>query len=171
MRFESYLNVATASKGVTWLYRPHRGQKWEGQWGCQSSNGVSIHPAPVTSYTLFLIVQVDHYHSSPYLWKWTFSFISSASSRLFSSNFIPFQTRQFIIFIITTFTTRQIFTLPFHDKNASVTQILPNTNCSLTIDFTNLLLHGGPKNGLFLEVCNSRMCWHRISNYSAFYPE
>ena len=31
---------------------------------------------------------------------------------------------------------------------------------------------GGPKNGLFLEVCNSRVCWRRIafyiSNYSVF---
>ena len=31
------------------------------------------------------------------------------------------------------------------------------------------------KTGLFLEVCNSRICWHRIafyiSNFSDFYPE
>ena len=41
-------------------------------------------------------------------------------------------------------------------------------------NFSNSLTHlqGGPKNGLFLEVCNSHICWHRIafsiSNCSVF---
>ena len=37
------------------------------------------------------------------------------------------------------------------------------------------LNQGGPKNRTVLEVCNSRICWHRIafyiSNCSVFYPE
>ena len=57
-----------------------------------------------------------------------------------------------------------------------------NTTCLadlITVQKASNCLHnvqGGPKSGLFLEVCNSHICWHRIPFYiskktSVFYPE